>query len=79
MEDQWIVKENISRYRRLLETATGERDRSVLTRLMAELEAKLVPASARPADAPNGTGQGSASGAEPLPAASPLRPSACTR
>lgn len=54
MEDQWLVRRNIAHFRQLLETETDERKRSVLMRLVAEFEAKLVPALATPTDATSG-------------------------
>jgi hypothetical protein len=45
--ERFIRDENIRRYRRLLETEVNEDKRSVIRKMLAEEEAKLI-ASARP-------------------------------
>jgi len=48
MDDQWIIAENIARYRQMLATERDADKRAVLTRLLAEFEEKLTPKPGSP-------------------------------
>lgn len=43
MEDQWIIRTNIARYRRLLGAELDNGKRSILKQLLAECTAQLQP------------------------------------